>query len=561
MVVVGPSTGWTLRPETWSSLGTRWEVVGSAGVALEFRILGPLEVLEDGRPIALGGPRQRGVVVVLLTHLGELVPASRLIDEIWADEPPAAASNVLQGYVSVLRKALGRGRIETRGNGYRLVLGQDDVVDIRRFEELVAEAEGAAPVEAAALLREALSLWRGPSLADVAEEPYALPAAARLDELRLYALEQRLEAELAAGCHEQLVGELRALVREHPYRERLRRQLMLALYRAGRQAEALDAYRDARSALVGGLGIDPSPALQELERAILRQDPALEATASSPHRRAILVVPENEAQLGSLLALAEPLARRSTHDLIVASVVARAELTKEVEFLTRQREALGSRGIEVRMAAFTSDRPGRDLARLANEQDVDMVLLAGRVDIAPELLLEHAPCDVAVLLDREGVDAPRLGPDRPVLVPFGGTDHDWAAVEIAAWLAQALNAPLRIAGVSRGSEGGDASRLLASVSLIVQRFARVVTSPVLVDSSEEGLLDATEGVGLIVFGLSTDWRKKGLGRAREAVARHAAAPTLLVHKGTRPSGLAPEGTRTRFTWSLGAPAKSGTPQS
>jgi DNA-binding SARP family transcriptional activator len=528
------------------------EVVRSAGVALEFRILGPLEVLDGGRPVSLGGPRQRGVVVVLLTHLGELVPASRLIDEIWADAPPAAASNVLQGYVSGLRKALGRGTIETRGNGYRLVLGEGDEVDIRRFQNLVDEAEGAGPADAAALLREALSLWRGPSLADVAEEPYARAAAARLEELRLYALEQRLEADLAAGCHEHLVGELQALVCEHPYRERLRRQLMLALYRAGRQVEALDAYRDARRALVGDLGIDPSPALQELERAILRQDPVLEATASIPLRRAILVVPDNEAQLVSLLTLAEPLACRPVRDLILACVVARPELTREIEFLTRQRQQLESRGIVVRMAAFTSARPGRDLARLAAEQDVDILLLAGKFDTAPELLLEDVPCDVALLLDREGVDSPRFGPDRPVLVPFGGADHDWAAVEIAAWLAQSLNAPLRLAGVSSAREGRDASRQLASVSLIVQRIARVVTSTVLVEPGDDGLLEAAEGTGLIVFGLSGDWRNKGLGRTREAVARYAAAPTLLIHKGTRPSGLAPEGSRTRFTWSLGA---------
>lgn len=517
-------------------------------MALDFRILGPLEVLEDGRLVTLGGPRQRGVLVVLLLSAGEAVQASRLIHDVWDDDPPAAAANVLQGYVSGLRKVLGRNTIETRGSGYALVLGPGDEMDVHRFEELVGQAESAAPVVAAARLRDALSVWRGPALADFAVEPFARPAAARLEELRLHALERRLQAELAAGRHEELVGELQGLVYEHPLREHLRRLLMLALYRSGRQAEALEAYRDARTVLVGELGIDPSPALQELEQAILRQDAALELAESRPPRRAILVAPW-KAEFGPLLGLAEPLAGHPVRDLILAGIVARGELMQAGDALSHRCGELTARGVDARVAVFTSDEPGRDVARLAAEQDVDLVLLAGALGPEAEVVFDRAPCDVALLL--ESKQAPTVRPDRPVLVPFGGADHDWAAVELGAWIARAHEAQLRLVGASASSDGRDASRLLASASLIVQRLAAVHVSTELVDPGEAGLVRAAEGVGLIVFGLPAGWREKGPGDIRQAVARAATPPTLLVRKGLRPGGLAPESSRTRFTWSLG----------
>ena len=385
-------------------------------MAFEFRILGPLEVVEDGRTAALGGPRQRAVLVVLLTRAGQTVPASRLIDDVWEEAPPAAAANVLQGYVSILRKVLGRERIATRGSGYALALGPGDEIDVRRFENLVSRAEAAGPSQAGTLLREALSLWRGPALADFAAEAFARPVAARLEELRLYALERRLEADLAAGRHQELVGELQGLVYEHPLRERLRGQLMLALYRSGRQAEALDAYRDTRAALVGELGIDPSPALQELEQAILRQDPALDLVESRPPRRAILVAPWEEAGFSRLLALAEPLARHPVRDLILAGIVGRPDLPRAAAALSHRREELGRRGLDVRTATFTSEEPGRDVARLAAEQEVDLVLLDGGLNPDAEVVLDRAPCDVALLVESE--QPPTVGPDRPVLVPF-----------------------------------------------------------------------------------------------------------------------------------------------
>lgn len=204
--------------------------------------------------------------------------------------------------------------------------------------------------------------------------------------------------------------------------------------------------------------------------------------------------------------------------------------------------------MSARVAAFTSGDPGRDLIRLATEQDVDLVLLAGALTPDVQAVLDRAPCDVALLLEHE--QPPSVGPERAVLVPFGGADHDWAAVELAAWIAQAQEAALRLVGSTGDPEGGDASRLLASVSLIVQRIAGIATFPVLVEPGEEGLVRAAKGAGLIVFGLPVGWREKGPGEVRAAVAREAAAPTLLVRKGLRPGGLAPEASLTRFTWSL-----------
>ena len=219
---------------------------------MEFRILGPLEVRDADHEVPLGGPRQRALLAILLTHANEVVSRDRLIDELWGKEPPETAGNILQGYISHLRKAVGQDAIVTRAPGY-LVRLEPDRLDLHRFERLVERARDAEPGEAAALLREALALWRGPALADFAYEPFAQAEAARLEELRLAAIERRIEADLALGRHADLVAELEALVAKHPLRERLRAQLMQALYRSGRQAEALDAYQGARRALVDEL--------------------------------------------------------------------------------------------------------------------------------------------------------------------------------------------------------------------------------------------------------------------------------------------------------------------
>jgi YVTN family beta-propeller protein len=251
---------------------------------MQFRILGSLEVAKDGRPVTLGGTRQRAVLAILLLHRGEVLSVDRLVDALWSERSPDTATKTVQVYVSRLRKELGDGVVLTRGGGYLLDV-EPEQVDAARFERLAQEGRTAlerGDVPAARdLLGEALGLWRGPPLDDLTYEEFAQAEIARLDELRLGTLEERIEADLALGRHSELVPELEALVREHPARERLRAQLILALYRSGRQADALASYRDARRALVDELGVEPSRELQALEQAILNQDPAIDG----PSRR------------------------------------------------------------------------------------------------------------------------------------------------------------------------------------------------------------------------------------------------------------------------------------
>ncbi len=248
--------------------------------ALEFRVLGPLEVELDGNAVDLGAAKQRALLAVLLIHANEVVPVDRLIDDLWGERPPESAANALQVYVSGLRKALGRDRLITRRPGYELEVGVDEL-DALRFETQAQQGRAALdrgdPAAALHHLAAALSLWRGPALADFAYEPFAASSAARLEELRISAIEDRIDADLALGRHREVVGTLDGLVTEHPLRERLSGQRMLALYRSGRQADALRAYQSLRKRLAEELGIDPSPALQQLEAAILAQDPALDA--------------------------------------------------------------------------------------------------------------------------------------------------------------------------------------------------------------------------------------------------------------------------------------------
>ncbi|HZQ77740.1 MAG TPA: BTAD domain-containing putative transcriptional regulator [Acidimicrobiia bacterium] len=246
---------------------------------VEFRILGPLEVVRDGRAVEPGSPKQRALLLNLLVHHGQVVSRDRLIDDLWAGSPPATGLGVLQNYVSQLRKALGPGAVLTRGPGYVLDVDPADLDSIR-FERLVEEAGAALragdPAEAVEAVRRGLALWRGPALVDVAGEPFAGAEIARLSELRAAAVETELEAELAAGRHRDVIGRFEALLADYPLRERLWWLLVLALYRSGRQADALRAYQRARGRLRDELGIDPGVELRELESAVLRQDPALD---------------------------------------------------------------------------------------------------------------------------------------------------------------------------------------------------------------------------------------------------------------------------------------------
>ena len=254
---------------------------------MEFRILGPLEALEGDRVVPVGGGRQRALLALLILNANEVVSTDRLVDELWGERAPPTASKAVRNHVSSLRRALesdgragGDGLLVTRGSGYELRL-EPGSLDLDQFERLLAEGRRALEQadrreEAREAAWEALALWRGPALADFAFEPFAQAAIARLEERRLVALEERIAADLALGGHVDLVGELEALIAKHPLRERLRGALMLALYRCGRQSEALHVYQETRRILVDELGIEPGPALQRVERSILQQDSALE---------------------------------------------------------------------------------------------------------------------------------------------------------------------------------------------------------------------------------------------------------------------------------------------
>lgn len=254
---------------------------------VEFRILGPLEVV-DHEPLSLGGHKQQAVLAVLLLHRGEAVAADRLIEAVWAGRAPATAGKTLQVYVSNLRKALGDGPLVTRGRGYMLA-AEPDQVDSDRFEKLAdrgREALERGDAQRARMwLEAALSLWRGPALADFSYESFAQSEISRLEEVRLAALESRIDADLRLGRHAALVPELEALAHEHPLREQLYEQLMVALYRSGRQVDALERYQRARRKLIDEFGIEPGPRLQEIQSAVLTHDATLDLPGRFSSRR------------------------------------------------------------------------------------------------------------------------------------------------------------------------------------------------------------------------------------------------------------------------------------
>ena len=312
---------------------------------MEFRILGPLEVREGNRLLPLGGAKQRALLALLLLHANEVVSKDRLIDELWGERPPETVATMLQVYVSRLRKVLEpkparrqSGQVlVTRANGYEIRLAPDDL-DAWRFERLAGEAKDQLvekdAARASATLRDALALWRGPALADFAYETFARAAIARLAELRVTALEDRIDADLTLGRHFELVGELQELITKQPSRERLRGQLMVALYRSGRQGEALEVFQQTRRVLIDELGIEPSPSLQQLERAILNQDPTLEFSEVAP------------VEHGDTMPIATGVEERKVVTVLVAGVVDSTGLagSRDPEraraFLERFREAM-----------------------------------------------------------------------------------------------------------------------------------------------------------------------------------------------------------------------------
>jgi YVTN family beta-propeller protein len=290
---------------------------------VQFAVLGRLEVRIDGEAAPLGGPKQRVLLALLLLNANEVVSRDRLVDALWGERAPASAGRSLDSYVSRLRTLLGSDRIERRPPGYLLRLAPGEL-DLERFERMLEEARSAADATTASeRLHEALGLWHGPALADLLNEPFAASEAERLEERRLLALEERIDADLALGRGHELVPELERLVADDPFRERPLGQLMLALYRAGRQAEALAAYQDFRHRLAEELGLEPGPQLRELEQRILRQDPELlgpgttRLVSRAPRRRWVVAGALALAAVGVSAAVGVVLGTRGTNASII----------------------------------------------------------------------------------------------------------------------------------------------------------------------------------------------------------------------------------------------------
>ena len=524
-------------------------------------------------PIRLGGPRQRSVLAILLLDANRIVSIDRLADELYGEAPPVSAVTQMHRQISELRVLLEPDRpagapgavIETRPPGYRIVVAPD-ALDLEFFERR-AEAAGSALAvgdaeRAVRLYREALAVWRGEPLADLVFEPFARPVVERLNDLRLAVTAQCLEAELELGRGAELVPELEQLVTEHPLNERLRGQLMLALYRAGRQPEALEQFRAGRAALVEAFGLEPTPALKELEARILQQDSALVGPSPSrlapapQDRRTVLLAARDGADLDGLVTVGRCLAGLGRHELLLTQAVDdEASLAAAVAATRARRDELASGRVTARAAAFVSRAFGPDMARLALTHDADLMVVERLDEIAPDgsisqslaLLLERSPCDVALLAG----SAP-LAFAGGIAVLFAGGEHDWAAAELGAWLASGASARLQLIGV-RGRDGGDASRLLASASIAIQQIVGIDVEPVLADAGPDGLVAAAGSAGVAVVGLSSRWRREGLGESRRALLGSKAS-TLVVHRGARPGGLAPREQLTRFTWTIASGA-------
>jgi DNA-binding SARP family transcriptional activator len=414
-------------------------------LGIEIRLLGPLEALRGGRPVSLGGATPRALLAVLALEPGRVVSVDRLLESLWPGEAPDTATHAIQVYVSRLRKALGTSSIATRAPGYVCDL-DPECVDVHRFARLADEGrlalQAGREAQAGDVLRSALDLWRGPALSDFVYEPFAQAEIARLEDLRLLVLEERVEAELALGRHLALVPELEALVESHPLRERLRGQLMLALYRSGRQAEALDVYRAGRKRLDEELGIEPSPELRRLETAILRHDislvPAGAAAATVPLRRLVTVL-RVETATGTTMdpeAAAEILAHLvATVEEAVVSRGGRVEDASGASILAtfglplvHEDDSLRAAGAALDIRARVGDavRIGIEAGDLVASSVGGRRLLTGEAVAGAESLARNA------------------GPGETLVGPIAGRLIDHAAVleprELAATRAYALAA-------------------------------------------------------------------------------------------------------------------------
>lgn len=406
---------------------------------MEFGLLGTLEVRAGDGPLPLGAPKQRALLALLLLNANRVVARERLIDELWGEDPPETAVTAVQVYVSRLRKLLPEGMLVTRSPGYLLEV-EPESLDLQRFERLVAEAREADPARASSLLREALGLWRGPPLADFSGEPFARVEAGRLQDLRRAALEGRIEADLALGRHAELVGELEVLIAEHPRRERLRGQLMLALYRSGRQAEALEAYRQARATL-DELGIEPGVALRELEKQILTQNAGLEL----PRERVLV------GERGQPVALPGALVPTPPFPFVGRS----SELAHVRMLLERAEQGEGGLVLLAGEAGSGKTRLVRELAHEAAARGV--LVLYGASDAAVRIPYQPLRewlefvlriCDAEVLAECLGHHGQMLSRLVPELARLTGTPAAADDVETDRYLLQSAAAEL-LARISR----------------------------------------------------------------------------------------------------------------
>jgi len=470
---------------------------------MDFRILGPLEVRSELGVLALGGIKPRAVLAVLLLNANEPVSAERLAVALWGDEAPAGATRTVQVHISRLRKALDDPDIvATTPAGYRLHLGPDDL-DVLRFGRLVDDGrrllKAGQPEQAGTILREALALWRGPPLADLTFEPFAQPEIALLEEQRLTALEARVEADLAAGRHAAVVGELERLVALHPTRERLAGQLMVALYRCGRQAEALEAYRDTRRRLVADVGVEPGPELRDVHDAVLRQDASLDPPA---------VVPELPHELHA--ATAAPLAGREAELACLRECWERARNGAGALVVLTGERGMGKSGLAAELAGEVH-RLGATVRYVSGAAPSDTVLAAlrsAREAAGPTLLVvddvDNAGANVRAEL-KELADAV-VG--LPELVLASGQDPE-ALAQLGADVSVALE-PLDAAAVAA----------VADVYAPAQADA---------DPPVEWLLDVSRGVPRRVHEVASQWARRQAARRVGAVAGRTAAGRAELH--------------------------------
>jgi WD40 repeat protein/DNA-binding SARP family transcriptional activator len=393
---------------------------------MQIHLLGPVEVSSGNGGVALGGPKPRALLAMLALDAGSTVSAERLIDGLWGDEPPATAPKMVQLYVSQLRKAMAAqgngGAIATHGRGYQLQLGRDQV-DVGRFERLLAQ--GAA--------REALRLWRGPALADVADEPFAAAEIRRLDELRATALEVAIDQDIDAGRHREVLPELEALLSREPLRERLHAQRMLALYRSGRQAKALEAYREARTTLVEQVGVEPGPELRQLHEAILRQDPSLDAPGQEP--------------------AGAPLVGRD------------AELAYLRDLWRRARAGSGA-------SVLVTGPPGIGKTRLVQELADEVRRDSGAVAYG-ELEEVHEP--TLLVLD-DVAQAPDVAPDQPVLAVATAVEGEGESLPLAPLERDDVAALARYHAGARAPVEPPVDRLLAESGGVPARVHRAAAA-------------------------------------------------------------------------------------